>query len=101
MNEKGVAGWERQPFAICCHRLGGVVRVVLRRSTDLCPLVEVVQSQFTLIGACGAFSVAREDSLLIIICADATPLWQTSATKRYVPLTIWLEGVVAASDVQR
>ena len=48
--------------------------VVSRRSAAVCALVEVVQSQFTLSRACGTFSVTRQDQVLIIICADATPL---------------------------
>ena len=55
--------------------------VVSRRSAAVCPLLEVVQSQLTLSRACGTFNIPRQDRLLIIICADATPLWQTSATK--------------------
>ena len=39
--------------------------------------------------------------LLIIICAHATPLWQTSATKCDIHVTVWLEGVAAAGDVRR
>ena len=50
--------------------------VVSRRSTAVCPLLAVVQSQLTLSWACGAFNIPRQDRLLIIICADATPLWQ-------------------------
>ena len=53
---------------------------VLRRSTAVCSLVEVVQSQCTLSRAWGTLSVTRQDQVLIIICADATPLWQASAT---------------------
>ena len=74
--------------------------VVSRRSAAVCPLVQVVQSQFTLSRACGTFSVTRQDRVLVIIGADATPLWQTSATKCNVHVTIWSEGVAAAGDVR-
>ena len=59
--------------------------VVSRRSAAVCPLLEALQSQLTLSRACGTFNIPRQDRLLIIICADATPLWQTSATKCYIP----------------
>ena len=73
--------------------------VVSRRSAAVCPLLEVVQSQLTLSRACGTFNIPRQDRLLIIICADATPLWQTSATKCDIHVTVWSEGVAAAGDV--
>ena len=75
--------------------------VVSRRSAAVCPLLEVVQSQLTLSRACGTFNIPRQDRLLIIICADATPLWQTSATKCDIHVTVWSEGVAAAGDVRR
>ena len=54
--------------------------VVSRQSAVVCPLFEVVQSQLTLSRACGMFNMPRQDRLLIVICAHATPLWQTSGT---------------------
>ena len=75
--------------------------VVSRRSAAVCPLLEVVQSQLTLSRACGTFNIPRQDRLLIIICADATLLWQTSATKCDIHVTVWSEGVAAAGDLQR
>ena len=75
--------------------------VVSRRSAAVCPLLEVVQSQLTLSRACGTFNIPRQDRLLIIICADATPLWQTSATKCDIHVTVWSEAVAAAGDVRR
>ena len=75
--------------------------VVSRRSAAVCPLLEVVQSHLTLSRACGTFHIPRQDRLLIIICADATPLWQTSATKCDIHVTVWSEGVAAAGDVRR
>ena len=75
--------------------------VVSRRSAAVCPLLEVVQSQLTLSRACGTFNIPRRDRLLIIICADASPLWQTSATKCDIHVTVWSEGVAAAGDLQR
>ena len=75
--------------------------VVSWRYAAVCPLVEVVQSQFTLTRACSTFSVTQQDRVLIIMCADATPLWQTSAMKCDVHVTIWSQGVAAASNVRR
>ena len=75
--------------------------MVSRRSVAVCPLLEVVQSQLTLSRACGTFNMPRQDRLLIIICADATPLWQTSAIKCDIHVTVWSEGVVATGDVRR
>ena len=60
-----------------------------------------MQSQLTLSRACGTFNIPPQDRLLIIICADATPLWQTSATKCDIHVTIWSEGVAAAGNVRR
>ena len=48
--------------------------VVSRRSAAVCPLLEVVHSKLTLSRACGKFNIPRQHRLLIIICADATPL---------------------------
>ena len=62
--------------------------VVSRRSA-VCPLLEVVQSQPTLSRVCSTFNIPRQDRLLIIICEDATPLWQTLATKCDIHLTVW------------
>ena len=67
--------------------------VVARRSAAVCPLLEVVQSQLRLSRACGTFNMTRQDRLLIIICAHATPLWQTSATKCDIHVTVWSRGV--------
>ena len=75
--------------------------VVSRRSAAVCPLLEVVQSQLTFSRACGTFNIPRQARLLIIICADATPLWRTSATKCDIHVTVWSEGVAAAGDVRR
>ena len=75
--------------------------VVSRRCAAVCPLLEVVQSQLTLSRACGTFNIPRQDRLLIIICANATPLWQTSATKCDIHVTVWSEGVADAGDVRR
>ena len=75
--------------------------VVLRRSAAVCPLLEVLQSHLTLSRACGTFNIPRQDRLLMIICADATPLCQTSATKCDIHVTVWSEGVAAAGDVRR
>ena len=75
-------------------------RVVLRRSAAVCALLEVVQSQLTLSRAWGTFNMTCQDHLLIIICADATLLWQTFATKCDIHLTVCLEGVAAAGDVR-
>ena len=75
-------------------------RVVSRRSAAVCPLLEVVQSQLTLSRACGTLNMTCQDRLLIIICAVATLLWQTSATKCDIHLTFCLEGVAAAGDVR-
>ena len=75
--------------------------VVSPQSAAICPLLEVVQSQLTLSRACGTFNIPRQDRLLIIICADATPLWRTSATKCDIHVTVWLESVVAVGDVRR
>ena len=75
--------------------------VVSRQSAVVCPLLEVVQSRLTLSRACGTFSIPRQDRLAIIICADATPLWQTSATKCDIHVTVWSEGVAIAGDVRR
>ena len=76
-------------------------RVVSRRSAAVCPLLEVVQSQLTLSRACGTFNIPCQDRLLIIICADATPLWQTWATKCDIHVTVWSKVVAAAGDVRR
>ena len=73
---------------------------VSRRSAAVRPLVEVVQSQFMLSRACGTFGVPRQDRVLIIVCADATPLWQTSGPKCDVHVIIWSEEVAAAGDVR-
>ena len=70
------------------------------RSAAICPLVEVVQSQFPLSRACGTFRVTRQDRVVIIICADATPLWQTSTTKCDMHVTIWSQVAAAAGDVR-
>ena len=75
--------------------------VVSRRSAAVCQLLEVVQSQLTLSRACGTFHIPHQDRVLITICADATPVWQTSATKCDLHVTVWSEGVAAAGDVQR
>ena len=75
--------------------------MVSRRFAAVCPLLEVVQSQLTLGRACSTFNIPGKDQLLIIICADATPLWHTSATKCDIHVTVWSEGVAAASDVRR
>ena len=75
--------------------------VVSHRSAAVCPLLEVVQSQLTLSGVCGTFNIYQQDRLLIIICAGATPLRQTSATKCDIHVTVWSEGVAAAGDMQR
>ena len=75
--------------------------VVSRRSAAVCPLLEVVQSQLTLSRTCGTANIPRQDRLLIIICADATPLWQTSATKCDIHVTVWSKGVAAAGDMRR
>ena len=72
--------------------------VVLRQSAAVCPLREVVQSQLTLSRVCGTLNMTHEEHLLIIICADATPLWQTSATKCDIHVTVWSEGVAAVGD---
>ena len=45
--------------------------------------------------------VTRQDRVLLIICADAIPLWQMSATKCDVHVTIWAEGVATARDVRQ
>ena len=74
--------------------------MVSRRSAAVCPLLEVVQSQLTLSRACRTFKIPRQDRLLIIICADTTPLWQTSATKCDIHVTVWSVGVAAAGDVR-
>ena len=75
--------------------------VVSRRSAAVCPLLEVAQSQLTLNRVCGTFNIPRQDRLLIIICADATLLWQTSATKCDIHVTVRSEGVAAAGDARR
>ena len=75
--------------------------VVSRRSAPASPLLEVVPSKLTLRRACGTFNMLRQDGLLIIICADATALWQTSATNCDIHVTVWSKGVAAAGDVQR
>ena len=75
--------------------------VVSRRSAAVCPLLEVVQSQLTLSRACGTFHIPRQDRLLIVICANATSQWQTSATKWDIHVTVWSQGVAAAGDVRR
>ena len=74
--------------------------VVWCPSAAVCPLLEVVKSQLTLSGACGTFNMPRQDHLLIVICVDATPLWQTSATKCDIHVTVWSEGVAGAGDVR-
>ena len=73
--------------------------MVSRRYAALCPLLEVVESQLTLSGACGTFHIRCQGRLWIIIGADATPMWQTSATKCDMHVTVWSEGVAAAGDV--
>ena len=75
--------------------------VVSRRSATVCPLLEVVQSQLTLSRACGTFNIPRQERLLIIICADATPLWQTLGTKCDIHVTVWSEGVADVGDERR
>ena len=75
--------------------------VVSRRAAPVCPLLEVVQSLLTLSRACGTFNIPRKDRRLIIICAGAIPLWQTSATKCDIHVTVWSEGVAVAGDVRR
>ena len=75
--------------------------VVLRRLAAVCPLVEVVQNQLTLSTTCGTFIVTRQNRLLIIMCADVTPLWQTSTTKCDVHMTIWSKGVAVAGNARR
>ena len=44
--------------------------------------------------------VARQDSVFIIICVYATPIWQFSVMKWDVHITISSEGAAATSDVQ-
>ena len=75
--------------------------VVSRQFAAVCPLLEVVQSQLTLSRACGTFNVPRQDRLLIILCVDATQLWQASATKCNIHVTVWSEDVVDTADVRR
>ena len=75
--------------------------LVSGRSAAVCPLLEVVQSQLTLSRACGTFNMPRQDRLLIIICADATPLWQILATMCDIHVTVWSKGVAAVVDVRR
>ena len=76
-------------------------RVVLQLSAGVCPRVEVVQRQFMFSSSCDTFDVTPQDRVLIMICADAAPLWQSSATKCDVHVTIWSTGVAAAGDVRR
>ena len=74
---------------------------VLCPSAVVCPLFEVVHSQVTLSRVCRTFNIPRQDRLLIIHCEDATPLWQTSATKCGIHVTVWSKGVAAAGYVRR
>ena len=101
MYQKGLTRGERQPFFLpyVPTALEVLLSVVSWQSAAICPLVEVLRTQITLSRACGTFSVTRQDRVLIIICADATPLSQTSATKCDVGVPIWFQGVAAAGDV--
>ena len=60
-------------------------------------IIEVLLAQVEVARARGSLSV-RSNPVWVIICTDATPFWQTSATRGDVFVDVW-GGLGAASHM--
>ena len=73
------------------------------RSAAVAPLTAVVTTQVALSMASGnlALPIHLSNTILVLICPDATPLWRTSATKCDIFVSCWAGGAEVAGDVRR
>ena len=73
--------------------------IITQRAGAVAPLAAVISAQLSLAVARGEFEIPPwHAELWVILCADATPLWRTSATRCDVHVVCWKGGPAAAGD---
>lgn len=73
--------------------------IITQRAGAVAPLAAVIGTQVALAVARGEFEIPTwHTHLWVILCADATPLWRTSATRCDLHVVCWAGGPKAAGD---
>ena len=87
------------PYSTTSYAINGP-NMIERRRAATTTLDVLVFTQLKIAKTLGEFQVETK-KIWILICPDATALWQTSVTKMDVFVKCWASGVSAAGDIHK